>query len=140
MDISQEAMNRLWDRVDNTLDYIFKGWNAESDRDATILAAQMQAQASSSGGGNGFMDGLFKLGAAWITRGSDERMKTDVQYYDTVKGIKYYTWKWNDKAKSIGWDRYPEIGVIAQQVQKTHPEAVIKGPEGYLMVNYGMLQ
>ena len=140
MDISQEAMNRLWDRVDNTLDYIFKGWNAESDRDATILAAQMQAQASSSGGGNGFMDGLFKLGAAWITRGSDERMKTDVQYYDTVKGIKYYTWKWNDKAKSIGWDRYPEFGVIAQQVQKTHPEAVIKGPEGYLMVNYGMLQ
>ena len=68
LDISTEALNQTWDRVDNTLDYIFKGWNAESDRDATILASQIRAQAESSGGGNGFMDGLFKLGAAWISR------------------------------------------------------------------------
>jgi hypothetical protein len=140
LDISTEAMNQLWDRVDNMLDYIFKGAEGEANRDAQILAAQLSAQANSKSGSSGIWGAIGSIGAAWITRGSDERMKTDVQYYDTVKGIKYYTWKWNDKAKSIGWDRYPEIGVIAQQVQKTHPEAVIKGPEGYLMVNYGMLQ
>ena len=140
LDISTEAMNQLWDRVDNMLDYIFKGAEGEANRDAQILAAQLSAQANSKSGSSGIWGAIGSIGAAWITRGSDERMKTDVQYYDTVKGIKYYTWKWNDKAKSIGWDRYPEIGVIAQQVQKTHPEAVVVGPDGYLMVNYGMLQ
>ena len=140
LDISTEAMNQLWDRVDNMLDYIFKGAEGEANRDAQILAAQLSAQANSKSGSSGIWGAIGSIGAAYITRGSDERMKTDIQYYDTVKGLKYYTWKWNDKAKSIGWDRYPEIGVIAQQVQKTHPEAVVVGPDGYLMVNYGMLQ
>ena len=140
LDISTEAMNQLWDRVDNMLDYIFKGAEGEANRDAQILAAQLSAQANSKSGSSGIWGAIGSIGAAYITRGSDERMKTDIQYYDTVKGLKYYTWKWNEKAKSIGWDRYPEIGVIAQQVQKTHPEAVVVGPDGYLMVNYGMLQ
>ena len=139
MDISQEAQNRLWDRVDNMLDYIFRGWNAEADRDATILAAQMSAQANSKGG-NGFLDGLFKLGAAWITSTSDERLKTNIQYYDTLKGIKFYTWDWNEEGIRVGANQFPPFGVIAQQVQRTNPEAVVEGPDGYLMVNYGKLQ
>jgi hypothetical protein len=141
LDLSTEAMTRLWDRVDNLLDYVFKGWNAEADRDAKILATTINAQASGGGGGNSFLDGLFTLGAAAITvSGSDERMKTNIEYYDTVKSIKYYTWEWNSHAKKIGWDKYPTIGVLAQQVQKTHPDAVVVGPEGYLMVNYRKLQ
>jgi hypothetical protein len=139
MDISQEAQNQLWDRVDNMLDYIFKGWNAESDRDATILAAQMSAQANSKGG-NGLLDGLFKLGAAWVTSTSDERLKTNIQYYDTLKGIKFYTWDWNAEGIRVGANQFPPFGVIAQQVQRTNPEAVVEGPDGYLMVNYGKLQ
>ena len=141
LDLSTEAMTRLWDRVDNLLDYVFKGWNAEADRDAKILATTINAQASGGGGGNSFLDGLFTLGAAAISAsGSDERMKTNIEYYDTVKSIKYYTWEWNSHAKKIGWDKYPTFGVLAQQVQKTHPDAVVVGPEGYLMVNYRKLQ
>jgi hypothetical protein len=145
LDVSSEAMTRMWDRVDNMLDYVFKGWNAESDRDAKILAATMAAQAQASSGGgssnsSNIINGLFTLGAAWITRGSDERMKTNIDYYDTINSIKYYTWDWNDKAKAIGWDKYPTVGVIAQEVQKTHPKAVTVGPDGYLMVTYGELQ
>ena len=141
LDLSTEAMTRMWDRVDNMLDYVFKGWNAEADRDAKILATTINAQSSGGGGGNSFLDGLFTLGAAAITvSGSDERMKTNIEYYDTVKSIKYYTWEWNSHAKKIGWDKYPTIGVLAQQVQKTHPDAVVVGPEGYLMVNYRKLQ
>jgi hypothetical protein len=139
LDLSTEAMTRMWDRVDNMLDYVFKGWNAEADRDAKILATTINAQSSGGGGGNSFLDGLFTLGAAAITA-SDERMKTNIEYYDTVKSIKYYTWEWNSHAKKIGWDKYPTIGVLAQQVQKTHPDAVVVGPEGYLMVNYRKLQ
>ena len=145
LDVSSEAMTRMWDRVDNMLDYVFKGWNAESDRDAKILAATMAAQAQASSGGgssnsSNIINGLFTLGAAWIATGSDERMKTNIDYYDTINSIKYYNWDWNDKAKAIGWDKYPTVGVIAQEVQKTHPKAVTVGPDGYLMVTYGELQ
>ena len=140
LDISTETMTRLWDRVDNMLDYVFKGWNAESDRDAKILATEINAQSNSSSGGNSFVDGLFTLGAAYITAGSDERMKTNIEYYDTIRGNKYYTWEWNSKAKQIGWDKYPTFGVIAQQVQKKYPHAVHVGKDGYLMVNYGEIQ
>tara|TARA_R100001369_G_scaffold18716_2_gene34239 strand:- start:1369 stop:3771 length:2403 start_codon:yes stop_codon:yes gene_type:complete len=143
LDLSTESMTRLWDRVDNILDYVFKGWNAEADRDAKILAATMAAQAQSSSGpstSSGIISGLFTLGAAYITAGSDKRMKSNIEYVDTINSIKYYTWEWNDKAKAIGWEKYPTAGVIAQQVQKTHPKAVTVGPDGYLMVNYGELQ
>ena len=140
LDLSTEAMTRMWDRVDNLLDYIFKGWNAEADRDATILAAEIRAQASSSGGGNSIVDGLFKLGAAWITSKSDERLKENIEYYDTIKGVKYYTWNWNAEGKRVGADKHPGFGVIAQEVQRKYPKAVSVGDDGYLMVNYGEIQ
>ena len=140
LDLSTEAMTRMWDRVDNMLDYIFKGWNAEADRDATILAAEIRAQASAGGGGNGIIDGLFSLGAAWITSKSDERLKENIEYFDTIRGVKYYTWDWNSEGKRVGADKYPSFGVIAQQVQKKYPNAVSTGEDGYLMVNYGEIQ
>jgi len=143
-DLSTESMTRLWDRVDNLLDYIFKGWNAEADRDATILGAEIRAQAGQSSGGNGIMDGLITLGAAWISSGrgwpSDKRLKTDIQYLNTEKGLKIYSWKWNKEAKRIGADKFPAYGVIAQQVQKKYPNAVSVGSHGYLTVNYGEIQ
>ena len=61
LDLTQEAQNRLWDRVDSTLDYIYKGWDSESQRDMEILKAQIMAQASSDGG----TDWASKLGD-WI--------------------------------------------------------------------------
>ena len=139
LDLSTEAMTRMWDRVDNMLDYIFKGWNAEADRDATILAAEIRAQASAGGGGNGILDGLFTLGAAWVSK-SDERLKENIEYFDTIRGVKYYTWDWNSEGKRVGADKYPSFGVIAQQVQKKYPNAVSTGEDGYLMVNYGEIQ
>jgi hypothetical protein len=142
LDLSQEALNRLWDRVDNMLDYVFKGWNAEADRDATILGAQIQAQADQEGG-NSIMSTLLNIGGTYLTNkwaSSDERLKSNIEYLDTLKGIKFYQWVWNDEAKRLGFDQYPPLGVIAQDIQKKHPDAVKEGPEGYLMVNYGALE
>ena len=67
-------------------------------------------------------------------------MKENIQLEETVGGINYYTWDWKDEAKAIGWNKYPTKGVLAQEVQKTHPQAVFEGPDGYLMVNYGKLK
>jgi len=71
--------------------------------------------------------------------GSDERMKKDIKFIGRSRGHNIYTWNWNNKAKSIGWDKFPTIGVIAQEVMKRIPEAVVKNKDGYYLVNYGVL-
>ena len=53
LDISQEAQNRLWDSIDNLLDYIFKGADNEATRDAEILAAQIRAMSNSGSSSSG---------------------------------------------------------------------------------------
>ena len=104
------------------------------------MRQERRAQAGQSSGGNGFLDGLVTLGAAWITSKSDERLKKNIEYYDTIKGVKYYTWDWNTEGKRVGADKYPTFGVIAQQVQRKYPKAVTVDKDGYLMVNYGEIQ
>jgi len=71
--------------------------------------------------------------------GSDKRMKKDIIFVGKEKGHNIYTWNWKDEAKQIGWDKFPTVGVLAQEVKKYMPEAVIKNDNGYYMVNYGVL-
>ena len=67
------------------------------------------------------------------------RLKENIEHLETVDGIRYYTWDWNSKAVRLGLNNGPTFGVMAQEVQKTHPQAVVQGPQGYLLVNYGAL-
>ena len=70
---------------------------------------------------------------------SDERLKENIKPIGiSENGHNVYTWDWNDKAKELGVND-PTIGVIAQEVKKYMPEAVIKNDNGYYMVNYGAL-
>jgi hypothetical protein len=53
--ISQEALNRLWDRSDALLDYSFKASENEKDRAATLALAKYQGkQADKAGMGSIF--------------------------------------------------------------------------------------
>ena len=143
LDLSQEGLNRIWDRTDSTLDYLFKGAVSEEEFELRLLLGEMQAQASTPQKASLFdtlLGGAITIGAAYAGSGSDVRLKENIQPYDTLNGVQFYTWDWNDTAKKIGYDKYPTMGVIAQEVQKTHPDTVIEGPEGYLMVNYGKLK
>lgn len=45
--ISQEALNRLWDRSDALLDYVWKSSESELDRDAALVMAKFQANSAS---------------------------------------------------------------------------------------------
>ena len=139
LDISTEAQNRLWDSVDNLLDYIFKGADNEATRDAEILAAQIRAQAGSGSSSSGKWGAFGQIAAAIITAPSDQRLKENIEHLETVDGIRYYTWDWNSEAKRVGLNNGPTFGVMAQEVQKTHPQAIVQGPHGYLLVNYGAL-
>ena len=81
--------------------------------------------------------GLFdylSLGASALV--SDPRLKTDVTPAGNVGGFNFYNWKWNDEGKRIADPKQPTYGVMADEVQATHPHLVERGSDGYLRVNY----
>lgn len=68
---------------------------------------------------------------------SDERLKKDIEEVKTLSnGVKVVRWKWNDIGKKLANSEQPTYGVIAQQVAKIIPDAVMKHASGYLMVDY----
>jgi len=70
---------------------------------------------------------------------SDERLKENIKPIGkSENGHNLYTWDWNDKAKKLGVND-PTTGVLAQEVKKYMPEAVIEDENGYYKVNYGVL-
>ena len=71
---------------------------------------------------------------------SDERMKDEItpipNALEKIKAIKGVEFVWNELARSPGRN---DIGVIAQDIQKVFPTAVIENAEGYLSVDYAVL-
>jgi hypothetical protein len=64
---------------------------------------------------------------------SDRRLKRNITHLDTVRGgIKIYSFKyiWTDRMY---------VGVMAQDLLETHPEAVTTGTDGYYRVDYSTL-
>ena len=67
---------------------------------------------------------------------SDVRLKENIVKVDDLKpGVGWYTWDWNDTAKSMGVDD-PTEGVLAQELKEVDPSAVIMGDDGYYRVDY----
>ena len=157
LDLSTEAMSQLWDRADSLLDFIFKKDSGDADRLVTLLGSQLSAEAQTSGGTN-WLDAVLGIGGAvagtkagtdaivsgvsslWNWATSDIRLKKNIKLLENRNGINIYKWDWTDKALSMGVDTSYTAGVIAQDLQKTHPEAISKDASGYLMVNYEVVQ
>jgi hypothetical protein len=74
--------------------------------------------------------------AAGIGAFSDARLKADIEHVDQVDGVNLYKWEWKDDAPVKG---NMNFGVMAQEVAQTHPDAVVTGDHGYLMVDYSKL-
>lgn len=141
LDLTQEAQNRLWDSIDNLLDYAFKGAVSDMQFETQLLSAQLGAQANAGSDDSGKWGAIGTITAAALPLifTSDTRLKKNIVKIDTLKGINFYQWEWNEEGIRVGSDKYPTFGVLAQEVQKTHPQAVKTGEHGYLMVNYGMI-
>ena len=74
-------------------------------------------------------------GIGTLIQASDIRLKENIlKIGHTNKGINLYSWDWNEIGRKIT-GRLSGIGVIAQEVRKIIPDAVIDGP--YLRVDYG---
>jgi len=75
------------------------------------------------------------IGAYIASGGSDVRLKKNIVYLGLFMGQRIYSWAWNKLAYAVGFDKYPTVGVIAQEV---HPD-YLSLSNGFLMVNYGKL-
>lgn len=70
-----------------------------------------------------------------VTAFSDIKLKENISKVGkTSKGFNLYTWDWNEIGRKLTGELFG-IGVIAQEVQKVIPSAVIDGE--YLRVDYG---
>ena len=98
------------------------------------LAAYNAQQAARSGFMGGLMSLGGSLGAAAI---SDIRLKKDIKKVGKLRdGINIYSFKYiNHKDLPKG----EHIGVMAQEVEKVIPEAVITMADGYKAVDYALI-
>jgi hypothetical protein len=104
------------------------------------MAQSMRGHASMRGfqGGGGFRGGGgggFRGGGGGGFRGgggrrSDIRLKHDIVQIGTLdNGLGVYRFAYNGSDKVY-------VGVMAQEVQSIQPDAVTRGPDGYLRVRY----
>ena len=104
--------------------------------------AQLAASNAQNAAKNSFTSGLMGLGgtlggAAIIA--SDVRVKENIKYLgDLTNGLPFYEYEYKPEFKAIGGEG-KFIGVMAQDVEKVMPEAVVEHPDGYKMVNYSLL-
>ena len=70
---------------------------------------------------------------------SDINLKEGIKFSHKEGDYNIYTWEWSEEAKKLSKGKLPTYGVLAQEVQKQKPEAVITHGSGYLMVDYGKL-
>jgi hypothetical protein len=100
-------------------------------------AANNAASASQSSLTGGLMNLGGTLGAGYMI--SDIRTKEHIKAIGWLpNGLPVYEYEykpeWKDEA---GHGKF--IGVMAHEVEAVQPEAVITRPDGYKMVNYGVL-
>lgn len=93
-------------------------------------AQQFQNYQAESANRNALLGGLFGLGAAGVYKFSDRRLKKNIKKIGkTNDGQNLYSYRYK------GSDE-PQIGLMAQEVEKKRPEAVVTTPSGYKAVNY----
>jgi hypothetical protein len=83
----------------------------------------------------GLMD--YLTAGATIYGMSDIRLKESIKKVgELANGIGVYTWKWTKEAIKSGKAGSMFKGVLAQEVRKQVPDAVVVGQDGYMRVNY----
>ena len=105
---------------------------------SSVLNAQGQysANASSGSGAGGLGSLLGGAASLYSAFGSDRRLKDDIELVgvDEATGLNLYEFSYIDDEADT---RY--VGVMAQEVQRTHPWAVTQDPDGNLLVTYEAL-
>tara|TARA_B100000945_G_scaffold315965_2_gene316046 strand:+ start:952 stop:1653 length:702 start_codon:yes stop_codon:yes gene_type:complete len=133
MDAYSQAMGQNLDRGMGMLGQAAQFDLAKGEAMASAYGQNItnQNNYNSAMAGN-IMGGLSSLGSAFIM--SDLRVKTDVKKIGKAKAkdgknINIYSYKYKGSDK-------PQVGVVAQEIEKSHPGAIGKTSEGIRAVNY----
>ena len=91
--------------------------------------------------GGGFMNGLMSLGgslgSAYMMKPSDIKLKKYIKKIGELSnGLNVYTYFYK---KGFGLPTDRQVGVMAHEVEKVIPEAVITMSNGYKAVNYALI-
>ena len=93
-----------------------------------LVNQKYQADMSNYNSGMNALGGLFKMGGQFLF--SDARLKTDIKRVGaTDSGIPIYTYRYVSGGPV-------QMGVMAQDVEETIPDAVMMHPSGFRMVDY----
>jgi len=145
VNLTSEQLNQLWDRADSLLDYAWREGENEKDRENRIAIAKLQAEAQRyaarkemQGGVASGIGNIIGSVVGKMLPFSDERLKEDIEVLKVMpNGVEVVSWRWNDKARSLGLSGIVNFGVIAQQIKDIIPHAVILDEDtGYYKVNY----
>ena len=114
---------------------------AASASGASGMAANMQKPEQKPNILGSLISGAATVGTGMMMMSSDINLKENItkigQY---ASGLNMYTWTWNSKGKEIADPLQPTVGVMAQEAMLVFPEAVSKGTDGFLRVNYGAIK
>jgi hypothetical protein len=111
-------------------------WGLTNHYNAYMGAKQIEAAngANQSGLLGSIAGGVGTAVGGWLSAGSDRRLKQDIARVGTyANGLPQYEFAY----RADPTVRYR--GVMADEVEKFMPEAVVTGPDGYQRVNYALL-
>lgn len=111
-------------------------WHSQDlalEREKLQYQNQWQRDANSTSRQNALL-GAIGSGIGMFAAFSDQSLKVDVRVLpsslERLDSIQGYQWKW------LGSENALDAGVLAQEVEKIMPEAVMVTPEGFKVVNY----
>ena len=131
----------------NNNDIVFRG----QDGGATITALTLDMSEGGTALFKGNISGssvsssgdILADGDVVAFNSSDMRLKNNLQVIegalDKIDGINGYEFDWNDKSPGWARQRGHDVGVVAQEIEKIHPEIVEERKNGYLGVDYKRL-
>lgn len=104
-------------------------YQEQADSYHLMAEASREAAKADTWGAVGKFAGSAIAGAAAF---SDERLKRDIEFIGHHRGLRVYRFRYL-------WSPRRFIGVIAQELLRLRPAAVIIGADGFLRVDYGAL-
>ena len=115
----------------------------DSSGNINALTGNIEASGNISGSSVSSSGDILADGDVVAYNSSDMRLKNNLQVIegalDKIDGINGYEFDWNDKSPGWARQRGHDVGVVAQEVQKIHPEIVEERKNGYLGVDYKRL-
>jgi hypothetical protein len=63
-------------------------------------------------------------------------LKENIVKLETRGGVNIYRWDWNELGRDIASPALSGTGVMADELELSHPHLVERGRDGYLRVNY----